>query len=83
MAVQSGRDTVTETAAAAEAIRQVDAALLGAVLLPNALGPMNNVPMPSARSEGARSPQPPIPADETPTDSLEAIQEPKRAAETR
>lgn len=83
LAVQSGRDTVAETSAAAEAIRQVDAALLGAVLLPNALGPMSNVPMPSARRESASRPLQSISADETPTDSLEAIQEPERAAETR
>ena len=83
LAVQSGRDSVAETSAAATAMRQIDTALLGAVLLPSALGPMSNLPMPSGRRDGARPPLPSVPADETPTDSLEAIREPKQAAETR
>ncbi|GAB3644731.1 Wzz/FepE/Etk N-terminal domain-containing protein [Glycomyces tarimensis] len=75
LAVQARRDTVGQTAAAADAMRQIDASMLGAVLLPNVLGPMNNVPMPGIRREPPSRPAEPT-ADETPTDSLEAVEEP-------
>jgi len=72
LAVQSQRDAISETAAAAVAMRQIDTPLLGAVLLPAVLGPMNTVPLPTARRElsGRRAPT----ADETPTDSLEPVE---------
>jgi Mrp family chromosome partitioning ATPase len=73
LAVQSRRDAITETAAAAIAMRQIDTPLLGAVLLPNVLGPMNTVPLPTARRETAAAPS--VSADETPTDSLEAVED--------
>ena len=73
LAVQSGRDSIGETAAAALAMRQIDTPLLGAVLLPNVLGPMNTVPLPGARREGP--PEPQVSEDETPTDSLEPVEE--------
>ncbi|WP_205325197.1 Wzz/FepE/Etk N-terminal domain-containing protein [Glycomyces sp. YM15] len=72
LAVQSGRDAIAETAAAALAMRQIDTPLLGAVLLPSALGPMNTVPLPSARRENP-SPRK-VSQDETPTDSLEPVE---------
>ncbi|THV42911.1 Wzz/FepE/Etk N-terminal domain-containing protein [Glycomyces buryatensis] len=97
LAVQSQRDSISETAAAATAMRQIDIPLLGAVLLPSVLGPLNNVPLPESRSldlpaarrSGAQGEQ--VSADETPTDSLEAVEEscptqaaaPARAAEPR
>jgi capsular polysaccharide biosynthesis protein len=77
LAVQSHRDAIAETAAAAIAMRQIDTPLLGAILLPSVLGPMNTVPLPTARREhGDESTQPPrqITADETPTDSLEPVE---------
>ena len=81
LAVQSRRDTIAETAAAATAMRQIDTPLLGAVLLPSVLGPMNNVPMPGARREAVRRPASEPSADETPTDSLEAVDEPTEVLE--
>ncbi|WP_051392798.1 Wzz/FepE/Etk N-terminal domain-containing protein [Glycomyces arizonensis] len=76
LAVQSQRDSVSETSAAAVAMRQIDTPLLGAVLLPNALGPMNNAPMPGGQvRELPRSRRPDAPADETPTDSLDVVEE--------
>jgi Mrp family chromosome partitioning ATPase len=71
LAVQSGRDSIGETAAAALAMRQIDTPLLGAVLLPNVLGPMNTVPLPGARRE---TPLREVSQDETPTDSLEPVE---------
>ncbi|SDD33924.1 Wzz/FepE/Etk N-terminal domain-containing protein [Glycomyces harbinensis] len=71
LAVQSQRDAITETAAAAVAMRQIDTPLLGAVLLPSVLGPMNTVPLPTARRELTSAPT--VSADETPTDSLDAV----------
>lgn len=73
IAVQSQRDAIVETAAAAVAMRQIDTPLLGAVLLPSVLGPMNSVPLPTARREIAAMRL--VSADETPTDSLEAIED--------
>ncbi|MEU6859073.1 Wzz/FepE/Etk N-terminal domain-containing protein [Glycomyces sp. NPDC046736] len=81
LAVQAQRDAITETAAAAVSMRQIDTPLLGAVLLPNALGPMNTVPAPGQRREitGPRVPT----ADETPTDSLEAVEDDAMRAATQ
>jgi capsular polysaccharide biosynthesis protein len=74
LAVQAQRDAITETAAAAVAMRQIDTPLLGAVLLPSVLGPMNTVPLPTARREmGRPDARTEVAADETPTDSLEAV----------
>ncbi|GAA1667713.1 polysaccharide biosynthesis tyrosine autokinase [Glycomyces endophyticus] len=73
LAVQSQRDAIAETAAAAVAMRQIDTPLLGAVLLPGVLGPMNTVPLPTARRELASRPM--LTADETPTDSLEPVED--------
>jgi Mrp family chromosome partitioning ATPase len=81
LAVQSQRDAITETAAAAVAMRQIDTPLLGAVLLPGVLGPMNTVPMPSARHDSASPRQ--ITADETPTDSLEPVEDQEQEATTQ
>jgi capsular polysaccharide biosynthesis protein len=84
LAVQSQRDSITETAAAAVAMRQIDTPLLGAVLLPGALGPMNTVPMPAARREIDRVDATgdttlrlttKVSADETPTDSLGTVED--------
>ncbi|THV28632.1 Wzz/FepE/Etk N-terminal domain-containing protein [Glycomyces paridis] len=72
LAVQSRRDAIVETAAAAVSMRQIDTPLLGAVLLPSVLGPMNSVPLPTARRELA--PAPVVSADETPTDALDAVE---------
>ena len=83
LAVQSQRDSITETAAAAVAMRQIDTPLLGAVLLPGVLGPMNTVPMPTARREIDRADATgdvtvrlnrKVSADETPTDSLDTVE---------
>jgi len=83
LAVQAGRDSIGETAAAALAMRQIDTPLLGAVLLPNVLGPMNSAPLPGARRETGlvdarrdvkvRSAAQ-VAQDETPTDSLEPVE---------
>lgn len=77
LAVQSQRDSVSETSAAVVAMRQIDTPLLGAVLLPSSLGPMSNVPMPdTGQANGlplSRRGGPGVAADETPTDSLEAV----------
>lgn len=73
LAVQSQRDAIAETAEAAVAMRQIDTPLLGAVLLPAVLGPMHTVPLPTARRELAARPAPT--EDETPTDSLEPVDE--------
>ncbi|MEV3934646.1 Wzz/FepE/Etk N-terminal domain-containing protein [Glycomyces sp. NPDC049804] len=73
LAVQSGRDSIGETAAAALAMRQIDTPLLGAVLLPSVLGPMNTVPLPGARREAPHTPA--VSEDETPTDSLEPVED--------
>ncbi|MBO3732502.1 Wzz/FepE/Etk N-terminal domain-containing protein [Glycomyces niveus] len=73
LAVQSGRDSIGETAAAALAMRQIDTPLLGAVLLPSVLGPMNTVPLPGARREAPLAPA--VSEDETPTDSLEPVED--------
>ncbi|WP_051704223.1 Wzz/FepE/Etk N-terminal domain-containing protein [Glycomyces sp. NRRL B-16210] len=73
LAVQSRRDAIAETAAAAVSMRQIDTPLLGAVLLPSALGPMNVVPSPpTARREITSGT---VSADETPTDALEAVED--------
>ncbi|MCD0442699.1 Wzz/FepE/Etk N-terminal domain-containing protein [Glycomyces sp. A-F 0318] len=80
LAVQSQRDAITETAAAAVAMRQIDTPLLGAVLLPGVLGPMNAVPLPTARRELASGHA--VSADETPTDSLEAVEDGEAPTET-
>ncbi|MDA1360881.1 Wzz/FepE/Etk N-terminal domain-containing protein [Glycomyces luteolus] len=73
LAVQSGRDAIGETAAAALAMRQIDTPLLGAVLLPSGLGPMNTVPLPTARREAPAPGE--VSQDETPTDSLEPVED--------
>jgi capsular polysaccharide biosynthesis protein len=81
LAVQAGRDSISETAAAALAMRQIDTPLLGAVLLPSVLGPMNSVPLPTARREitGPRK----VSQDETPTDSLEPVEDEAKEATTQ
>ncbi|MCC3764959.1 hypothetical protein K3N28_18020 [Glycomyces sp. TRM65418] len=86
LAVQSQRDAIGETAAAAVAMRQIDTTLLGAILLPSVLGPMTTVPLPTARRDAggdapARSPRQ-VSADETPTDSLEPVEDEGREATT-
>ncbi|WP_051325467.1 Wzz/FepE/Etk N-terminal domain-containing protein [Glycomyces tenuis] len=77
LAVQSQRDSVSETSAASVAMRQIDTPLLGAVLLPSSLGPMGNVPMPGGQTRelprSRRGTGSGMSADETPTDSLEAV----------
>jgi Mrp family chromosome partitioning ATPase len=73
LAVQSGRDSIGETAAATLAMRQIDTPLLGAVLLPNVLGPMNTVPLPGARRETPVLCK--VSQDETPTDSLDPVED--------
>jgi capsular polysaccharide biosynthesis protein len=73
LAVQARRDAITETAAAAVAMRQIDTPLLGAILLPGVLGPMTTVPLPTARPEAAGPKQ--VSVDETPTDSLEPVED--------
>ncbi|HEX2145358.1 MAG TPA: Wzz/FepE/Etk N-terminal domain-containing protein [Glycomyces sp.] len=79
LAVQSKRDAIIETAAAAVAMRQIDTPLLGAVLLPGVLGPMNTVPMPAVRRQPAaieaKATSANVSEDETPTDSLEPVGE--------
>ncbi|MFG3339775.1 Wzz/FepE/Etk N-terminal domain-containing protein [Glycomyces sp. NPDC048151] len=73
LAVQAGRDSIGETAAAALAMRQIDTPLLGAVMLPSVLGPMNTVPLPGARREITSTRA--VSQDETPTDSLEPVED--------
>ncbi|GAB3222207.1 polysaccharide biosynthesis tyrosine autokinase [Glycomyces halotolerans] len=87
LAVQAHRDSVAETADAATAMRQIDTPLLGAVLLPSSLGPMGNVTVAEERRELPAAPARPAAAraDDTPTESLDVVQEPAatRPAETR
>ncbi len=76
LVVQSQRDSIAETSAAAAAMRQIDTPLLGAVLLPNSLGPMNDAPMPGGRPHELPRSRHAAAVDETPTDSLTVVDGP-------